>query len=50
MLLAMVEDVRAVVLKLAVQICYLRSVKNADEETRVLAAKETNALLDATSP
>ncbi len=44
MLLAMVEDVRAVVLKLAAQICYLRSVKNADEETRVLAAKETNAI------
>jgi GTP pyrophosphokinase len=44
MLLAMVEDVRAVVLKLASQICYLRGVKNADEETRVLAAKETNAI------
>ncbi|WP_337879961.1 GTP diphosphokinase [Rheinheimera sp.] len=44
MLLAMVEDVRAVVIKLAAQICYLRQVKNADEETRVLAAKETNAI------
>ncbi|WP_423185635.1 GTP diphosphokinase [Alishewanella sp. d11] len=44
MLLAMVEDVRAVVIKLASQICYLRDVKNADEETRVLAAKETNAI------
>ncbi len=44
MLLAMVEDVRAVVIKLAAQICYLREVKNADEETRVLAAKETNAI------
>lgn len=44
MLLAMVEDVRAVVIKLAAQICYLRDVKNADEETRVLAAKETNAI------
>ncbi|WP_372627147.1 GTP diphosphokinase [Arsukibacterium sp.] len=44
MLLAMVEDVRAVVLKLAAQICYLREVKDADEETRVLAAKETNAI------
>ncbi|WNO61570.1 GTP diphosphokinase [Rheinheimera sp. MMS21-TC3] len=44
MLLAMVEDVRAVVIKLAGQICYLRHVKDADEETRVLAAKETNAI------
>ncbi|MBV2130640.1 GTP diphosphokinase [Arsukibacterium indicum] len=44
MLLAMVEDVRAVVLKLAAQICYLREVKDSDEETRVLAAKETNAI------
>jgi GTP pyrophosphokinase len=36
--------VRAVVIKLAAQICYLRDVKNADEETRVLAAKQTNAI------
>lgn len=41
MLLAMVEDVRAVVIKLAERLCYLRIVKNADEETRVLAAKQT---------
>ncbi|MDZ7903149.1 MAG: HD domain-containing protein [Rheinheimera sp.] len=34
MLLTMVEDVRAVVIKLAAQICYLRDVKNADEETQ----------------
>jgi GTP pyrophosphokinase len=40
MLLSMVEDVRAVLIKLAERICYLREVKNADEETRVLAAKE----------
>lgn len=40
MLLAMVEDVRAVVIKLAERICRLRHVKNADEETRVLVAKE----------
>jgi len=40
MLLAMVEDVRAVVIKLAERICSLRHVKNADEETRVLVAKE----------
>ncbi|MDK2594708.1 GTP diphosphokinase [Pseudoalteromonas obscura] len=41
MLLAMVEDVRAVVIKLAEQICYLRSVKDASEEERVVAAKTT---------
>ncbi|ALU44469.1 GTP diphosphokinase [Pseudoalteromonas rubra] len=41
MLLAMVEDVRAVVIKLAEQICYLRAVKNASEEERVVAAKAT---------
>jgi len=41
MLLAMVEDVRAVVIKLAERLCNLRIVKNSDEETRVLAAKET---------
>ncbi|CCQ10742.1 GTP pyrophosphokinase [Pseudoalteromonas luteoviolacea B = ATCC 29581] len=41
MLLAMVEDVRAVVIKLAEQICYLRAVKNADEDERVIAAKAT---------
>lgn len=41
MLLAMVEDVRAVVIKLAEQVCHLRDVKNASEEERVIAAKET---------
>jgi len=41
MLLTMVEDVRAVVIKLAEQVCHLRNVKNADEEDRVIAAKET---------
>ncbi|WP_372760737.1 GTP diphosphokinase [Pseudoalteromonas sp.] len=41
MLLAMVEDVRAVVIKLAEQVCHLRNVKNANEEERVIAAKET---------
>ena len=41
MLLAMVEDVRAVVIKLAEQVCYLRNVKDANEEERVIAAKET---------
>ncbi|RUO79458.1 GTP diphosphokinase [Pseudidiomarina taiwanensis] len=38
MLLTMVTDVRAVLLKLAERICFLREVKDADEETRVLAA------------
>jgi len=41
MLLAMVDDVRAVVIKLAERLCDLRSKKNSDEETRVLAAKES---------
>lgn len=40
MLLAMVDDVRAVVIKLAERIACLREVKNANEETRVLLAKE----------
>src|SRR5574344_1642425 len=40
MLLAMVEDVRAVVIKLSERIAALREVKNSDEETRVLVAKE----------
>ncbi|MGL4931854.1 MAG: GTP diphosphokinase [Aeromonas sp.] len=40
MLLAMVEDVRAVVIKLAERIACLREAKNADEETRVLMAQE----------
>ncbi|CAH9066077.1 GTP pyrophosphokinase [Pseudoalteromonas holothuriae] len=41
MLMAMVEDVRAVVIKLAEQICHLRAVKDADEDERVIAAKAT---------
>ncbi|MCL1073529.1 GTP diphosphokinase [Shewanella dokdonensis] len=40
MLLAMVEDVRAVVIKLAERVYLLRQVKGADEETRVLLARE----------
>ncbi|MFT5676705.1 MAG: GTP pyrophosphokinase [Paraglaciecola sp.] len=40
MLLAMVEDVRAVVIKLAERICALQRVKHEDEETRVLVARE----------
>lgn len=40
MLLAMVEDVRAVVIKMAERICALQQVKKADEETRVLVARE----------
>ncbi|RUO49785.1 GTP diphosphokinase [Pseudidiomarina donghaiensis] len=44
MLLAMVTDVRAVLVKLAERICFLREVKTLDEETRVLAAKECNEI------
>lgn len=44
MLLSMVEDVRAVVIKLAERVCNLRNVKNSDEETRVLAAKESEVI------
>lgn len=40
MLLSMVEDVRAVVIKLAERVCALHQVKSADEETRVLVARE----------
>ena len=40
MLMAMVEDVRAVVIKLAERITCLRELKNTGEETRVLVAKE----------
>ncbi|WP_028115970.1 GTP diphosphokinase [Ferrimonas senticii] len=40
MLLAMVEDVRAVVIKLAEAVVLLREVKTADEETRVILARE----------
>lgn len=41
MLLAMVDDVRAVVIKLAERLCDLHEHKNSDEETRVLVAKES---------
>ncbi|RWU12271.1 GTP diphosphokinase [Pseudidiomarina gelatinasegens] len=44
MLLAMVTDVRAVLIKLAERICFLREVKALDEETRVLAAKECHEI------
>ncbi|MET1218685.1 MAG: GTP diphosphokinase [Glaciecola sp.] len=40
MLIAMVADVRAVVIKMAERICTLQQVKKADEETRVLVARE----------
>ncbi len=42
MLLAMVEDFRCVVIKLAERIAYLRAMKNAPEDERVLAAKESS--------
>ena len=41
MLLAMVDDVRAVVIKLSERLCHLRMVKNEDEEIKVISAKET---------
>ncbi len=41
MLMAMVEDVRSIVIKLAERVCNLRHVKTASEEDRVLMAKET---------
>ncbi|MEQ1974623.1 GTP diphosphokinase [Xenorhabdus sp. SGI240] len=40
MLLAMVEDFRCVIIKLAERIAHLREVKEASEDERVLAAKE----------
>jgi GTP pyrophosphokinase len=40
MLLSMVEDVRAVVIKMAERICALHAVKVQDEETRVIVAHE----------
>ncbi|MDP2560580.1 GTP diphosphokinase [Psychrobium sp. 1_MG-2023] len=40
MLMAMVADVRAVIIKLAERVAYLRDIKNEDEEVRVLAARE----------
>ncbi|WP_371195451.1 GTP diphosphokinase [Glaciecola sp. SC05] len=40
MLLTMVEDVRAVVIKMAERICSLHQVKDKDEETRVMVARE----------
>jgi len=40
MLMAMVADVRAVVIKLAERVAYLREIKNSDEEIKVLAARE----------
>ena len=44
MLLSMVEDPRAVVIKMAERICALQSVKNADEETRVMVARECSTI------
>ncbi|MBT1451071.1 GTP diphosphokinase [Glaciecola sp. XM2] len=44
MLLAMVEDVRAVVIKMAERICTLHQVKEEDEETRVIVARECSTI------
>ncbi|MGQ8367159.1 GTP diphosphokinase [Glaciecola sp. 1036] len=40
MLLAMAEDVRAVVIKMAERICTLHQIKQQDEEERVMVARE----------
>ncbi|MFC3121100.1 GTP diphosphokinase [Agaribacter flavus] len=40
MMLAMAEDVRAVVIKMAERICTLHRIKEEDEETRVVVARE----------
>jgi GTP pyrophosphokinase len=40
MLLAMVEDVRTVLIKLAERICTLQKIKKEDEEQRVMVARE----------
>tara|TARA_B100001094_G_scaffold303504_1_gene331661 strand:- start:1065 stop:3254 length:2190 start_codon:yes stop_codon:yes gene_type:complete len=42
MLLVMVEDVRAVVIKLAHQVCLLREARHAEEEVRVLLARDAS--------
>ncbi|MDX1442873.1 MAG: bifunctional (p)ppGpp synthetase/guanosine-3',5'-bis(diphosphate) 3'-pyrophosphohydrolase [Gammaproteobacteria bacterium] len=39
MLLAMVEDIRTIIIRLAQELLYLRSIKDADEETRREAAR-----------
>lgn len=44
MLLAMVEDFRCVVIALAERIVFLREVKDAPEDQRVLAAKECSSI------
>ncbi|GAC15605.1 GTP diphosphokinase [Aliiglaciecola lipolytica] len=44
MLLAMVEDVRTVLIKLAERICTLQKMKKADEETRVIVARECSTI------
>lgn len=47
MLLAMVDDFRCVVIKLAERIAHLREVKDAPEDERVLAAKRVHQYLRA---
>jgi GTP pyrophosphokinase len=44
MLLAMVEDARAVVIKMAERICALQKAKKADEETKVMIARECSTI------
>lgn len=44
MLLAMVDDIRVVVIKLCERIAVIREAKNADEKTKVLIAREVNQI------
>lgn len=44
MLLAMVGDIRAVVIKLAERVCYMREIRNEDNLTKVTAANEVSAI------
>lgn len=50
MLLAMVDDFRCVVIKLAERVAHLREVKDAPEDERVLAAKECTNIYAAGEP
>ncbi len=44
MLLAMVGDIRAVVIKLAERICYMRQIRHKDEITKMTAANEVASI------
>ena len=44
MLLAMVDDVRAVVIKLAERLCYMRQIRHEDESIKIAAAREISSI------